>query len=1203
MRKQTHTLNRFPLMTATLGGIHFLPWFWNRQPVPRFMVRVALFFFVTCLLWLTVTSPTSAQNLIFEHLSYEQGLSESNVTAIIQDRQGFLWIGTSNGLNRYDGHSVVTYRNDPNDSASLSNNAITALYEDESGTLWVGTQNGLHALDRSTGRFTVYRNNPDNANSLSNNLVRSIIEAPRGMLWVGTKRGLNRLDIARNEWKVWKTDKKGRGKGPSDSDIITILQEPQNRANLWLGTRNGGINKLHLPSGVFTVFKPEMSDNDEMSSGVTAMTFDANGSLWLSTRDNALWRFYTSNNEFTPVESLESSMMNQVVPLSNTRSVSVQALAVDRQGMLWVGTRAGLFSRRIANEAHASDPKSQDLLWQHHANNPNDAQSLSDNAVTVIRQDRSGVLWFGTQAGGVNKYVPQTSAFRNVKYDPLQKSLPSPIVNAIAGKANGELWFGTQNGVVVYVGNSPVRLLAVESVITAILHDSQGSTWLGTENGLVQIESRGIERRFEYSPDKSEGLSDNLVTALAEDRNGNIWIGTQGGGISRFNTHLKTFQNYWSSSDTPGSISDNFVFSILVASDGTVWIGTNNGLNRYNPDTDTFTAFARSSSNAQTNAMPEAPILALYEDAAKHLWLGTLGGGLYRFEPAQKRAVRFSKKDHLPSETIYGILGDTKGKLWLSTSRGLASLTPRGNGEPSIRIYGAADGLQSSAFRKGAYFRTASGTMLFGVGAGFVAFDADSLRDNMMPPSLAVTRFHVFGNNEEAAPAPTQTRFEIDYGENFEIEYAALDFTNPARNEYAYHFGDSDSNWVYMGQNRRITVTNYDPGEYSVFVKASNSDGVWTAEPLVLTLIVRPPWWRTWWSHTLAIVAGIACIVGAYRLRVRRMIASGKRLQTLVDERTKEISEQKYLLEAQGSEIQMTNAALQEKNVELERVLHTSENARQELERAYQLLDRENSRKTQELNEARAFQISMLPKQTPQIQGLDIAFALRTATEVGGDYYDYVLSPDGGLTLAIGDATGHGVRAGMLVSLVKSSFHALVHDYSLSETAAMISQTIKQMRLQRMFMCLSLLHLRRKEHPHHQAWQLEMAGAGMPPMLLYRAATGRVEHLRTQGIVLGTMENAVYPVRHIEVEAGDRLLLMSDGIIELFNASGDELGTQRVEDCFLRLCQDRHECSADAMLAELHYLTDEWVDGEPLHDDIALIMIRVGNEEGIRDKG
>lgn len=1185
--EQRHTTRNF-----TLGNF-----FHQRFSQRRRWYHIFCLILSSALLFPLLTDVADAQQLIFEHLSYEQGLSESNVTALLQDRYGFLWIGTSNGLNRYDGYKITTYRNDPSDTNSLTNNMITALFEDVRGELWIGTQDGLNRLDRATGKFSAYKNIPDSANSLSNNFIRAIAEVPRGILWVATKRGLNRLDVERNEWKLYKADKKGRGKGPSDNDITAMLVEPSNRAHLWLAARSGGLNRFHVSKGIFKVFKPEeFSEYGDENIGVSAMKFDASNTLWLATRDNSIWRFSPDTMRFQripdilPSEEAFRQYLTTITPQRAIPTITIQSLALDKQGRIWVGTREGLFSRPM-NDDNAP--------WQAHKNNPNDAQSLSDNNVSVILPDHSGVLWFGTQEGGLNKFVPQTAAFHNVKYSNYDKALPNPIVNAVSRKTNGEDWFGTQNGAVIYKNGTPVRLVAGNYAVTSIVHDSQGNTWLGTESGLLLFDAASNPKRLPAPFDAMVGLSDNLITSLAEDKQGNIWIGTQGDGVSRYNPRSGELTRFSTNIDDSTSISENFVFSLLVSRKGTVWVGTNNGLNRFNADSKTFTRYTR----LKANGFPDAPLLALHEDNQGSLWLGTLGGGLFRFDVASGNVWRLSKKDKLPSETIFGILSDKAGKIWLSTSRGLAALSIANGMLQNVRSYGAADGLQSSTFRKGAYFRANDGTMLFGLGTGFVSFHPDSLHDNPLQPAVAITQFHIFGashiSNDE--PSPMQTRFEINYDDNFELEYAALDFTNPNRNEYAYRMEGLTKEWVYTGQGRKFTSTNLDPGTYTIYIKAANSDGIWSETPLELTIIVHPPWWGTWWFRVVIVALGIGCIVLTYRLRVRSMIAMTTRLQTLVAERTKEISEQTALLESQAAEIQMTNGALQEKNAELERVLNVSEMARQELERAYQLLDSENTRKTQELDEARTFQLSMLPRHVPQIPGLDIAFALRTATEVGGDYYDYVQTAEGTLTLAIGDATGHGVRAGMLVSLVKSSFHALVHDYSLGETVSLISQTIKQMRLQRMFMCLSLLHFRRSTAPPelNDAWELDVAGAGMPPIMIYRAESCTIEQFRTQGIVLGAMENVAYPAIHLTLKQGDIMLLMSDGIIELFNASGEELGTHRLETYFKRLCESSsssttaHQLSADDILSELHRLTDSWLDGEAPHDDIALIVVRV----------
>jgi ligand-binding sensor domain-containing protein/serine phosphatase RsbU (regulator of sigma subunit) len=1172
-----------------------------------------------------------ATSLFFEHISYEQGLSESNITALLQDKQGFLWIGTANGLNRYDGYSIIVYRNDPNDSTSLANNAITALYETADGLIWIGAQNGLHSFDKRTGRFT--HHHLADADDFSSNAlhVRSLLESPRGVLWVGTKRGLYRFDRERNEWKRFKADKKGRGKGPTDNDVHLLLRDPANRAHIWIGMREGGVNKFHIPDErFFIVAPPRGEDDDNQRFGAAAMAFDNAGSLWVADLNGSLWTCNPETETFRRIVQLESSERQLVA--RNGRARAIQTLAIDKRGVIWIGARTGLLSA-------PADKASNIAAWRRCSANPNNIHSLSDDNVTVITEDRSGVLWFGTQGGGLNKHAPRTSVFRNVQYNQYAPTataqttgaqaangFPSPVVNAIARKSNGETWFATAKGVIAYAGDAPTRATLLDDAALSLLHDSQGSTWVGTEAGLVRIDRAGTQQRFEYNPGKPQSLRDNLVTALAEDTRGNIWIGTQGGGVSRFSLRSQTFAHYQADDEQEGALSDNFVFSLIVAKNGAVWIGTNNGLNRYNPEKDVFTAFARAPSTQSappssgfaaqrispmrviSPLFPDAPIVALYEAADGALWLGTLGGGLYRFDEATGEILRFSKKDRLPSETIYSIAGDARGNIWCGTSRGLLAVGAEVKRKTSdggsaalsrLRVYGVAEGLHSATFRKGAVAAMPDGSLFFGMGTGFVSFYPDSLRDNVAPPPVALTRFHVFGDSVGgAATSPLQTEFYLDYNDNFEIEFAALDFTNPERHQYAYRIEGVHKEWVYAGQNRRITGANFDPGEYVWRIAAANSDGVWNKEALKILIVIHPPWWETWWFRATVFLACCGIIIGAYRWRVRQMAASNERLQELVETRTREISEQKRLLELQAAEIQLANGALQEKNVELDKTLAVSEKARQDLERAYKLLDAENARKTQELEEARAFQLSMLPKRPPEIEGLDIACAIRTASEVGGDYYDFLHgSGASSLIFAIGDATGHGVRAGMLVSLVKSSFHALAPDYALGETAAMISQNIKQMKLQRMFMCLLLLRLEPvpQMEGERALWKLTIAGAGMPPMLIYRAQEGKVEQARASGIVLGAMESAQYPESTYWLYEGDTLALMSDGIIELFDASGEELGSHRVRERFLQTCNAaKGAISASAVVNDFHYLCDDWLGGDNPQDDIALIAVRVG---------
>ena len=1237
----------------------------------------------------------NAQNLYFEQLSYEQGLSESNVTAILQDRTGFLWIGTANGLNRFDGYKFTIFRHNPTDSASLAHNAVTALYEDAVGTLWVGTQNGLSAYNRAKGVFTTFRTVSGTTNTISNNAIRALTADSAGNLWIGTKRGLNRFDALRKTFKLFKadrkkTDAKWRGKGPTDNEIIALRILPQTPHILWIGARTGGLNALNLRTMKFAVYPIEdeelqaMNEGEAASAtnGIAAMTADNAGNIWIGARtDGSVFKFspvthtaerfsYMSDNERTPQASRGERMNTQrgtaqrtnvlTLPSENRLGGAVHSLLVDANDNVWVGTRTGLWMLDKARER-----------WMLYTHSPTDPHSISDNDINIIFQDRTGVLWFGTQTAGLSKFAPQSALFRVFNYDPTswKNGLSGSTVTAIAEKhgtagRQGEIWVATEQGLSTMFPSGEIRLetdllpVLADKPVLSLLHSRTGETlWIGTERGLVRVEERnGRERNgrrtttlFSTQSNDANSLTDDIVSALAEDAEGNIWVGTQGGGVNVINPKTNSVTAFTADAESPRSLSDNFVFSILVEENsgkkgsggkqGIVWVGTSNGLNRFDADTQDFTVFRRekpmsekamwekmmseksaseksasekpseadktSSSQVPTiGFIPDVPILTIRQDNG-FLWLGTLGGGLYRFNPESGMATRFGRDENLPSETIYGILPDKSNHLWLSTPRGLVRMRVPEKGEKvlNVRIVNASDGLHSNTFHEGASLLTSDGTMVFGVGMGVVRFVPEQLRANTAPPQIGFVRFKIFGSTEIAETLQPNDTISIDYNDNFEIEYAALDFTNISKNEYAYKVEGLTKDWTYQGTGRTVSGTNFDPGTYIFRVKAANSDGVWNEAGATLTIIVRPPWWETWWFRTMVVLASIGAMFGGYTWRVGSINRQNARLTKLVEQRTYTLKEQSRLMEAQATEIQMTNAALQEKNVELERILDESEHARNELQRAYTLLDAENARKTQELEEARTFQILMLPKQTPRVEGLDIAFAMRTATEVGGDYYDYVLAPDGTLTLAIGDATGHGVRAGMLVSLVKSSFHALAGESDLGTIVSTISQTIKQMNLQRMFMCLTLVRIRRTfdNVSKQAAFKVEMAGAGMPPILHFSANDGTIEERRPHGIALGVVHTAQYPTQVFTLDVGDVLFLSSDGLCELFNSEQEELGMARVqthfEECLAVRAnapiQAQTNISAEAVISSFDALAKSWRGAVPQADDIAQMVVRV----------
>jgi ligand-binding sensor domain-containing protein len=946
------------------------------------VVSFTLLLFFCTLSRLPAQTPSylPSQQLLFERLSYEQGLSESNVTAILQDKRGFLWIGTTNGLNRFDGYTFTIFRNTPSDSTTLVNNTVTALYEDHTGTLWVGTQNGLSAYNRSKGAFTTFVNAPSTTSnstssftSISNNNIRALAEDADGNLWIGTKRGLNRLDAARKQFTVFKADKKktdaqGRGKGPTDNEIVALHISPAKPHILWIGARSGGVNALDFRTMKFAAYPLEDSESEDAqvnSNGIAAMTADARGNLWIGTRTEGVFLFNATSHEFTPFanqdapigdsratvtgDPLRGSLLSPLASSPANRTSAIHSLKVDADDNLWIGTRTGLWMLDNTRKN-----------WMLHTNNTTDPNSLSDNDVNVIFQDRTGVLWFGTQNGGLSKFAPQSARFQVFKHNPLVWSgLHNGVVTALAENARkrGEIWVGTQNGLHTLLPNGELRptdelnLYLGGMQILSLLHSRTGTLWIGTERGLIRAQANTVQANtaqantaqasndghwttttYNSAWDNNNSLSDDVISALAEDAQGNIWVGTQGGGVNVLNPATNSFTRYLTDPENTRSLADNFVFSILCDEKGTIWIGTSNGLCRFDAATRDFTTFQRKKmgekmsdgkSALMNNVFPNTPILAIHQHEGA-LWLGTLGGGLYRFLPKSVAITRFGKDEQLPSETVYGILHDSKKQLWLSTPRGLAMVSLPKNTSAAdtalqlgVRVYNGSDGLHSNTFRQGASLLASNGMFAFGVGMGVVRFHPDSLRNNPVPPAIGFVRFRIFGSTELTSTIEVGDTISIDHSDNFEIEYAALDFTNIAKNQYAYFIEGLTKDWRYPGLVRTVTGTNLEPGTYQFRVKAANSDGVWNEAGATLTIIVRPPWWETWWFRIIAALAVVGAVVGGYQWRVRRINAQNELLTRLVEQRTFTLKEQSRLLEAQATEIQLANGALNEKNMEL----------------------------------------------------------------------------------------------------------------------------------------------------------------------------------------------------------------------------------------------------------------------------------------------
>ena len=840
-----------------------------------------------------------AQRIKFERISIEQGLSQNSVHCILQDSRGFMWFGTWDGLNKYDGHSFTVYRHDLEDPDSLSNNIVRSIYEDRSGALWIGTQGGgLDRFDRETGRFAHYQNDPGDPHSLSGNIVWSIHEDRSGVLWIGTSAGLNRFDRETGRFVRYQHDP-GDPHSLSHDSILSIYEDWS--GVLWIGTGGGGLNEFDRENGRFAHYRNDPGNPHSLAGNVVRSIYeDQSGELWIGTYYNGLDRF---ERESAPGAGAGQFIHYQHTPddpnsLSDDR---VRSIYEDQSGVLWIGTYYGGLDRL--------DRENDQFI--HYRNNPNDPYSLSDDRVWSVYEDRSGVLWIGTNRGGLCKSDRSTERFVHYQHDPNNPNgLSSNDVSSVYEDHLGVLWVGTYSGGLnrlireterfVHYRNEPSDPYSLSSdVVVSICEDRSGVLWIGTSGGLNKFDrTTGRFERYQYDPSDPHSLSDNRVAWVHEDQSGTLWVGTYGGGLNRFDRETERFSHYQDNPDDPNSLNDTLVRSIHEDEFGMLWIGTDDGLSRFYRDSEQFTRYRRYRNAPNDPAsLSNNWVSSIYEDRSGVLWIGTNGGGLNKFDPGREAFTHYREKDGLPNDVICGILEDDQGFLWISTNRGLSKFDPR---TETFKNYDARDGLQSNEFIGNACHKSSSGEMFFGGVNGLTAFSPQNVQDNAYVPPVVLTSLTQGGEEVDAGQAvESVTEVTFHWPHNFfEFEFAALSYSQPPKNQHAYMLNGFDKDWNYIGTRRFGRYTNLPGGTYTLRMIGSNNDGVWNEEGTLLRITIVPPFWATWWFRTIAALALVGGAIGGYWLRVRSIQARSRELETQVRQRTSEIERRRQELEA-----------------------------------------------------------------------------------------------------------------------------------------------------------------------------------------------------------------------------------------------------------------------------------------------------------------
>ena len=823
--------------------------------------------------WINYTGQTikkAPNNLKFKHFSSKDGLSQSSVIEIFQDKKGYLWFGTRDGLNKFDGNKFTVYRHNSKDLRSLTHSTVTSIYEDHYGNLWIGTIDGLNKYNARLDNFTQYKYSEDKP-SISDNEIWEITQIDSSSLWIATNNGISKLNIKNDKFNHYKKDKKNIN-SLSDNRTRGLLEA--RNGNLWVNT----VKSIDLFDPINNSFKhynyPKGNGKESHLNNGAILFNDSKDRIWLG-NEQGLAFFNTKDQTFIQY------IYNEKPAITS----SIRSICEDYFGNLWIGTYTGLY---ILNH--------EKQTLNNFMHDENDPKSLSQNSIYEIKQDSKGDIWIGTWSGGINYYDRSFDNFKQLRAGTNNKMLNYKVVSAIVEDSNQNLWIGTEGGGInifnrntkqisylTHDTNNPNSLSS--NNVKSLIKDSAGNFWVGTHGNGINFLNPKVKPykfyHFENSASNEIDIKEHIILSIFEDINKNIWIGTSTQGLVLYNHESDSFSKLDESYKSINCIVQSKNPNILL-------IGGNNGFEKVNINT--RQTIKINYNNQQNKSSISKSVNCIYEDEDENYWIGTEGQGLVFYNQSNKSTTNYGISQGLPNEVIYSILPD-KNNLWISTNQGLSKLNLD---TEKIVNFDVSDGLQSNEFNYGASLKTDSGEIMFGGANGLNYFHPNKIIENTFIPPIDIHTLKI-SNKPFLKITDSISKVVLKYNQNdFSLDFTALGFSQSNKNKYAYKLEGFDPDWNYIGNKKTATYTNLDQGDYVFRVKASNNNDLWNEKGASLNISIKPAPWKTWWAYLIYLFIIGSILNYIKNLIQARIVAKNELIQEKIDkEKLEEINQLK----------------------------------------------------------------------------------------------------------------------------------------------------------------------------------------------------------------------------------------------------------------------------------------------------------------------